>query len=229
MNALASVVITAGIILGSVVISSPAYAEEVCTPSQAYTETIKHPAVGDPTLTVENPDYVPAQPGETVSLWWNFSPNNSQGPLEGEPAFPEDARGTWQGPHSDGGPGQDLTGTFQQGNGNGSWFHRETTVVPEIPAVGEPTITVDNPDYVPASTETIEHEAVICEEDPPVVVEPPAKPPVIGDPEVPETVAVEKTGLAETGGSDKTGLIVFGVGTLALGSLLFLLRRRQTQ
>lgn len=34
-----------------------------CTPSEAYTETVKHPAVGEPTILVENPDYVPATDG----------------------------------------------------------------------------------------------------------------------------------------------------------------------
>ncbi len=61
----------------------------------------------------------------TPSQWWNFSPNKDEGPLQGEPAFPSDPRGTWQGPHTEGGPSQDLTGTFQLGNGNASWFHRE--------------------------------------------------------------------------------------------------------
>ncbi|MFL6002373.1 MAG: hypothetical protein ACJ72P_06145, partial [Nocardioides sp.] len=67
---------------------------------------------------------VAGTPG-TAAQWWNFSPNKDQGPLEGEPTFPTDARGTWQGPHTDGGPSQDKTGTFQEGNGNAPWFHRE--------------------------------------------------------------------------------------------------------
>jgi hypothetical protein len=67
---------------------------------------------------------VAGTPG-TASQWWNFSPNKDQGPLVGEPSFPTDARGTWQGPHTEGGPDQDLTGTFLSGQGNASWFHRE--------------------------------------------------------------------------------------------------------
>jgi hypothetical protein len=64
---------------------------------------------------------VPGTPA-VLSQWWNFSPNKDQGPLAGEPAFPTDPRGTWEGPHTNGGP--DGTGTFLQGNGNASWFHR---------------------------------------------------------------------------------------------------------
>lgn len=61
----------------------------------------------------------------TPSQWWNWSPNNNQEPFEGPPDFPTDDRGTWQGPHTEGGPGQDQTGTFQAGEGNSDWFHRE--------------------------------------------------------------------------------------------------------
>lgn len=85
---------------------------------------------------------IPAVPGQ----WWNFSPNDNKGPFDGPPAFPTDERGTWNGPHANGGPSQDLTGTFQQGNGNGSWFHRE-------PGTAEQTIEH------PAVTETVHHEA----------------------------------------------------------------------
>jgi len=70
---------------------------------------------------------------ETVSgSWWNWSPNKEQGPFEGPPSFPADARGTWQGPHTDGGPSQDQTGTFSQGVGHGSWFHREQSSVKPV-------------------------------------------------------------------------------------------------
>jgi hypothetical protein len=126
----------------------------------------------------------------TPDLWWNWSPNHQQGPFEGPPAFPVDPRGTWQGPHENGGPSQDTYGTFQQGSGNGSWFHREqgtpeTTVTvvitPEVPAVpGTPEI--------PAVTKVVVTPAVECPEEPPVVVEPPVEPPVTPEnPQVPQT------------------------------------------
>lgn len=63
----------------------------------------------------------------TPSQWWNWSPNDNQEPFDGPPAFPDDERGTWQGPHTEGGPGQDLVGTYQASDANGrsDWFHRE--------------------------------------------------------------------------------------------------------
>lgn len=47
---------------------------EVCTPADAWQEIIEHPAVGEPTITIENPDYVPATPEQTVAdgyMKWN--------------------------------------------------------------------------------------------------------------------------------------------------------------
>ncbi|HEY1085985.1 MAG TPA: hypothetical protein VGE34_04655 [Candidatus Saccharimonadales bacterium] len=62
----------------------------------------------------------------TPDQWWNWSPNNTQGPQDYEPAFPTDPRGTWQGPHNNGGPQQNTYGTFKTGSpGNSNWFHRE--------------------------------------------------------------------------------------------------------
>jgi hypothetical protein len=148
----------------------PAYATQVdeCVPAEAYTEVIadiEHPAVGEPTIA--NPEYVAAVPASTQ--WWNFAPNE-KGPFEGTPTFPEDPNGVWVGPHTEGGPGQDQSGVYQQGEGNGSWFNRVNT--PAKDAVGEPTIP--NPEYVAAYTEItpdIEHPAVTCEQEP-VVIEP---------------------------------------------------------
>lgn len=73
--------------------------------------------------------YTPSQ--DAVDHWWNWSPNNSQGPQDYTPGFPTDEgpdgrpRGTWQGPHVNGGPLQDTFGTFQTGEGNSPFFHRE--------------------------------------------------------------------------------------------------------
>lgn len=142
-----------------------------CVPSEAYIEDvpdIQHAAVGEPTITVDNPEYVPGV--EATTKWWNFAPNKDQGPLEGEPAFPLDERGTWEGPHTEGGPGQDQTGTYLEGEGNASWFHRENT--PAVEPVGEPTIEIPNPDYAAPYVEVtpdIEHPAVTCDDDPVVV------------------------------------------------------------
>jgi hypothetical protein len=136
---------------------------EPCVPKDAWTETIEHPAV---TETVHH--------AAVPSLWWNWSPNDQQGSFDGPPAFPVDPRGTWQGPHSEGGPSQNLFGTFPQGNGHGSWFHRE----PGVAAYDEIRVIRE------AWIETIEHPAVVCETTPPtptetpVVSEVPAEEPV---------------------------------------------------
>jgi hypothetical protein len=72
--------------------------------------------------TVGNHDATAGVPAQ----WWTWSPNQSQGPQDYTPAFPTDPRGTWQGPHTQGGP--DGEGTFNVSHGasgNSSWFHRE--------------------------------------------------------------------------------------------------------
>ncbi|QKN87742.1 hypothetical protein IXEL_42 [Microbacterium phage Ixel] len=138
---------------GLALTAAPASATEVCVPSAAvpaWTEVvpdIEHPAVYETVVVT------PAV--EASTKWWNFSPNKDQGPLEGAPTFPEDERGTWQGPHTEGGPGQDQTGVYQQGNGHGSWFYRENT--PATPEVTEERLVTE------AYTEVvpdIEHPAI---------------------------------------------------------------------
>jgi hypothetical protein len=93
----------------------------------------------NPTVTIVDNPAEPAQ-------WWNFSPNHNQGPLQGEPTFPTDPRGTWQGPHSNGGPAGDQTGTFQQGNGNGSWFHRMAATKAVTHEAPNPNYPCDTPE-----------------------------------------------------------------------------------
>lgn len=176
-SAVAALLVAGGLSLGAALPAAATEDTATCVPKDAWVETINHAAVGEPTKTIPNPDYVPATDPVTVSTWWNWSPNKDQGPFDGPPGFPVDERGTWQGPHTEGGPGQDRTGTYQQGEGNGSWFHRETVTTPGKPAVGEPTLTVPNPDYVPARTETINHPAVVCPpEDPDLLVITPLAP-----------------------------------------------------
>jgi hypothetical protein len=115
LAALAVLVMSSGIALMTTATSANA---ADCVP--ASTETVHHAAA----THVVHHEAVPA----VDSMWWNWSPNKDQGPFDGPPAFPTDARGTWEGPHTVGGPSQDLTGTFQQGEGNGSWFHRSAAV-----------------------------------------------------------------------------------------------------
>lgn len=154
--------------LGFVTTNTSAFAtEQECVPVAAYTETsdwvLESPGTGwyqvDERVVVDTPAsdetvvdeeaYTEVIPG-TPSQWWNWSPNHQQGPFDGPPAFPTDARGTWQGPHTNGGPAG--TGTFDTGeNGRSNWFHRN-------PAVPEQTI------YHPAVTHVVHHDAVTHKE-----------------------------------------------------------------
>ena len=90
---------------------------------------------------------------ETTSAgsWWNWSPNASQGPQDYTPGFPTDERGTWQGPHDNGGPVPEAEGTYNVSRGergNSSWFHRgapqvivhETTYKQVMTDPGQPEI-----------------------------------------------------------------------------------------
>jgi LPXTG-motif cell wall-anchored protein len=179
LAAVGALVMSGGVVmLGA---STAAADPDPCVPQPAYTETINHPAVThvvhhDAVTHVVHHAAVPATP----DLWWNWSPNDTQGPQDYVPAFPTDTRGTWQGPHENGGPDQDTYGTFNSSNansGNSSWFHREHGTA-EVPAYDE--TVVDHPAYDetvvdhPAWTETVYHPAVTC--DTTVTIGPPAAP-----------------------------------------------------
>ncbi len=157
LAALGVLVMSSGVAL--MVATAPANAAKAadCVPAAAFTETINHAAK----THVVHHNAVEAQP----SQWWNWSPNKDQGPFDGPPDFPFDVRGTWEGPHDNGGP--DGTGTFNvsnNDNGNGSWFHRSPAV--EGQDAFDETI-IDTP----ASVETINHPAVTCNEvSPPTAV-----------------------------------------------------------
>lgn len=201
--------------------SASTYGGEECTPSDAWVEVIDHPAVGDPTLTVPNPDYVPAIPAVTevvthpaetevvhheaegyteyhfakftrertrtlgwsgwgawseYGAWSKYTPEThtswetDTAPL-GSPQYHSSGDRNW--------------GTVQwerqwqaQYDGQSRWHETkaawdetvitkpawdETVIVtPEVPAVGEPTKTIPNPDYVEGWTENIDHPAVTC-------------------------------------------------------------------
>lgn len=118
----------------------------------------------------------------TPDLWWNWSPNDTQGPQDYEPLFPVDDRGTWQGPHENGGPWQDTYGTFNVSNeqsGNSSWFHREMGMAEQI--IHHDAITHEETVHHPAVTHdetntVVDQEAysevVDCDEVPPLKDEP---------------------------------------------------------
>lgn len=100
-------------VLATAALAVTAPAATATTPEKCY-ETV--------TATEAYDEPVPAVPG----AWWNWSPNHDTGPFEGPPSFPTDERGTWQGPHTEGGP--DGEGTFNVSHGesgNSSWFHRD--------------------------------------------------------------------------------------------------------
>lgn len=188
---------------GIAFVATPASAtSEQCVPSDAWTETINHPAVGEPTIMVANPDYLPAIPAvdpvaevpavpgtpEVAEVshteYKRYSHKGVYAPSDPPPSA------EWQentANYDGAGHGTEPVGVpFQKdkpGKGNGDWFFWTSEVVidtpyqaevpgapeipgtpgsPAVPAVGEPTITVDNPDYVPAWTETIEHDAITC-------------------------------------------------------------------
>lgn len=235
----AAALLTLGLVAAAAAPASATTDSEVCVPADAWTEIIEHPAVGEPTITVPNPEYVPAvpeqshvvthpavtevvhHPAETQVVhheaethteyhfakftrektrekgshgwgdwsgygeWSKYSPETqtswelSDAPL-GSPQF-----------HSSGNHGKNVQWERQwQALFDGQTrviedkaAYDETVVVKEAydetvvikeawdetiidvpgqPAIGEPTKTVPNPDYVAPRTETIEHPAVEC-------------------------------------------------------------------
>ena len=125
-------------------------ATRTVTDHAAYDETVIDKPGYDKTIIVK------AAYDETVpGKWWNFSPNKDQGPLNGAPSFPSDSRGTWQGPHTNGGP--KGTGTYQAGGGHGSWFHRDAATVIHHDAVTKVI-------HIPAVTHVVHHPAVTHQE-----------------------------------------------------------------
>lgn len=140
-------------------------ADEPCVPSPAWTETVVvAPAVpGTPAI--------PAVTEEQRTGWQRYSYN---GPWESNteaPPFPSDK---WQ-PNVKGDPhGVGVEGAYYRSNGNsgkGDWFYLEGTyetvvVTPEVPATpGTPEVT-----------ETVEHPAVECPEEPGVPTDTPTTP-----------------------------------------------------
>lgn len=169
----------------------PIVEDDRCAPAEEWTEIIEHPAVThEETTTVVDEEawteIIPATP----DLWWNFSPNDSQGTFEGPPSFPTDDRGTWQGPHENGGPAQGTYGTFPVGNPHkgGNWFHREQ---------GTPEQTIEHPEIsheetivvvdVEAWTEEIHHPEIVCDPNDPQGPLTPGGP----DPETPDEPVVD--------------------------------------
>ncbi|QGZ16770.1 hypothetical protein PBI_DEWDROP_123 [Microbacterium phage Dewdrop] len=114
------------------------------------------PAVGEPIIRVEkpNPDFKPATPDQTVEdgfMKWNWT----GGPVASTPPAPPSPGWHQVGRTNDTKGSQH--GVVHKGNGKGSYFYYErlTKVIPGTPAQGDPTVWVNvpNPDFVPAVPE----------------------------------------------------------------------------
>lgn len=137
-------------------------------------ETIEHPAQGVEYLLIENPDYVAATEGYTLVkdklLKWTWTGGDSGG----TPQSPvENPLGWSQSGETNDKKGRDnpdeVIQTGKSGKSNYFYYQTQTEFVPGVEAVGDPTIEVKNPEYVPAWTEQ-----VVCT--PPVIDEPTSNP-----------------------------------------------------
>lgn len=130
-------------------LAAGALAVGIATPAAAHTPTAwatcetltvaatyyeEQPAQGEPQITIDNPDYVPAAPAEYVTEY-EFVHKN-----EDHPQSPRWEREGWNADGNENSVGWTSTGNT-----------RQTEVKPATPAVGEPQITVDNPDYQPGN------------------------------------------------------------------------------
>ena len=217
------------IVMGVFAFSSAASATDNHDTKKCYDTVVDVP---EHEIEVEDSPAQEAIPGN----WWNWSPNKDQGPFDGPPAFPTDERGTWQGPHTEGGPSQDLTGTFQQGQGNAPWFHREPgtpavdatfhmETVPatykqvEVPCDEEPPVDVcpDIPENQPEGTDC--NPVIPPIDEPPVTDTPVDNPPVDNPPadeKTPETITQVDKQLPDTGGAP-IGILILGGLAVVMG------------
>lgn len=195
-------------VIAACTFAAPAMADQVRNPNCTTVidqpeQTIHHDAVTRDVVVVD----VEAVAG----FWANFSPNDTEGPFEGPPSYPVDAGGTWH-VHTTGGPGQDQSGVFQVGNGNGDWFYRQQAVA----EVSHTETVVDAEAYdevIPAVT----HQECDDDEVPPVTPPPPPPP---GDEPTPEPVSqpTSKNNLPMTGQPLWLTLLEALVGATILGA-----------
>ena len=150
----------AGLVAAAMLIGAPSAHAIECVPLDPWTETVKHPAEGSETVTVDNPNYQPATEERTevdgYVMWtWTGGPRNDL------PEPPPELG--WNQTSAE--KACEITDTvYRKGNGRASFFYCETlwVTIPAKDAVGEPFIEVPNPDYVPAWTETIDHQGREC-------------------------------------------------------------------
>jgi len=148
--------------------AAPAMATD-CVPKDAWVEHIDHPAIGEPKITVDNPDYQPATPDTTKVVHHDAEPDTTTYiHHDGTPDTTEVTgymKWTWTAGHkqepttappADGwhqvGITSDSKGNtpdtiIHQGGGYGSYFYFETQtkVVSGTPAWDEPVVTPGKP------------------------------------------------------------------------------------
>ena len=158
--------IPAGVIGAFMLIGAPSANAIDCVPAAAWVETVEHEAVGMPTVVVDNPDYVPAQPErENMKGYYKWvwtAPQKDKTP----PTAPPPAEG-WNRTGAEKVCDGEPDTIVHKGNGHGSYFYCESVieVIPATPEIGTPQIEVENPDYVPAWTETVEYPGQVCDGD----------------------------------------------------------------
>jgi hypothetical protein len=175
MKGFAATAVALALTLGGVALAAPASATDTpaeCVPSEAIpawtevTPDIEHPAVGEPTITIDNPDYVPAVEYQPAVYAIEYEFVHKFDVLHVFPKWKTDPN--WNAESNPQSKGWIATGNTRDGE----------LITPEVPAadaIGEPTIVVDNPDYVAAYTEDvpdIEHPEVPAVTCPPVEEEP---------------------------------------------------------
>ena len=216
------------------------------------------PAQGSPTITVPNPAYVPATPDQATIVHhdavtrteWKYAKHGGRGEIwvDNDTFKYVDKYGTGSNVKPPYGDYFERTQKTRIVTVTDAWD--EPVVIPGTPAVGEPTIEVPNPYYVPAVPGTpaigeptvevpnpdyipeipgvpeevrvVHHDAVICEA--------PATAPVRA---TARTAAAEVPGqLAQTGGEPSpwalgiAGVLLAGSAACAIGAGATILRRK---
>ncbi len=193
---LATLTASAVLALPAVAFATGAQADDTCTPSKAWSQTI--PAVGERTVIVDNPDYVPAVDAvygtehhpavtETTTHYQRYSWNPQGQGAQVPPAGSIPPGDSWQpnttnyeNGHSDEPVGQAFS--VASPSGNASWFYwtseQEVTVIrdawDEVVMVSPGTPAQGDPQIEVENrnyvpARQIDHPEVVCKTDTPVV------------------------------------------------------------
>lgn len=140
---------------------------EVCTPSEAWIETvIVTPEIPAVPAVPAVPEQLEESHFEYQRYSWTGGPTETA-PVETPPSANWQANTT---EYEGAGHGTDPIGVAfpKNDNGKGDWFFWTKTKVVDKPYVAG-TPEIPGKPAVPAVTQTIEHPAVICEEEPPTI------------------------------------------------------------